>query len=74
MPESTSFTGSLANISAPKPGVRSDSVFQGPTPEDPAVHGGTQSQIPVGAEIEFLEGGGYRVVKKPQNNREKGQL
>lgn len=64
MPKTASFAGPLANVSAPELSARSGSVFQGPTSEDPAVYGGTPTQVPVGTEIELLEDGGYKVVKK----------
>lgn len=64
MSKNASFAGPLANAGVPElRGSKSkDDASHGSTPEDPAVYGGRTSGIPVGAEIEFTEGGGYKVV------------
>lgn len=62
MSKTASFAGPLANAGVPELRVPKGSVSHESTPEDPAVYGGRTSGIPVGAEIEFTEEGGYKVV------------
>lgn len=56
-----SFAGPLANRSIPELGASDD----GWAAEDPAIFGGTRSQLPPGTVVELPEEGGYKVVETP---------
>jgi hypothetical protein len=66
MKKGASFAGRAANAGIPElQGATADIETQG-APENPAVFGGSPSDLAEGTEVELLGGRKYKVVDKPK--------